>query len=127
MAGSQNLRADTTVYPAVAAAPRTAAHVGSKRARWLKLQLSTRLRAVRALHGLEQHDVHDRKQLVSDWESPHKPHAPNALHLLEQVGDPLSRPYALEVIACVLEAAEREERADDPRQLSLLDLIANQR
>jgi hypothetical protein len=44
------------------------------------------------------------------------------MHLLEQVRDPLSRPYALEVIACVLEEAAR--RDTDPRQLSLLDLIA---
>jgi transcriptional regulator with XRE-family HTH domain len=82
-----------------------------------------RLVALRDRHGLTQRDVHDRPQLVSDWEHPEKPHAPNALHLLEQVRDPLSRPYALEVIACVLEEAEREE--SDPRQLSLLDLIAN--
>ena len=31
--------------------------------------------------------------------------------------------YALEVIACVLEEAERAQRESDPRQLSLLDLL----
>lgn len=120
------MRAPASAKPAPDVAPRGAEHMG-KSARRLKLELSTRLAARRAALGLVQRDVHDRPRLVSDWEDPHKPHSPTAMHMLEQVRDPLRRPYALEVIACVLEAAEREEREADPRQLSLLDLIANQR
>jgi hypothetical protein len=118
---SNSLARNTSEIPASPAVPRGTERL-SKRARSLKLQLSTRLRAVRTMHSLDQRDVHDRPRLVSSWESPHEPHSPTAMHLLEQVRDPLSRPYALEVIACVLEEAEREDA--DPRQLSLLDLIA---
>lgn len=114
--------ANASGNPASPAVPRSAERL-SKRARTLKLQLSSRLRAVRAQHSIDQRDVHDRQRLVSSWESPHEAHSPTAMHLAEQVADPLSRPYALEVIAWVLEKAEREE--SDPRQLSLLDLIAN--
>lgn len=117
---SRSICAEPSDYPASPVAPRSAERL-SKRARALKLELSTRLASVRAAHRLTQRDVHDRPRLVSSWESPHEPHSPTAMHLLEQVRDPLSRPYALEVIACVLEEAEREEH--DPRQLSLLDLI----
>jgi hypothetical protein len=117
------MRSGSSGFPAPVASPRAAAHSLSKRARSLKLSLSTRLEAIRAAHDLDRHDVHDRPQLVSEWENPLKPHAPNLLHVAEQLSDPLSRPYALEAIAWVLEKAEREE--SDPRQLSLLDLIAN--
>lgn len=97
-----------------------------RRASRLKLELSTRLSAKRAALSLVQRDVHDRPRLVSDWEDPHKPHSPTLMHLVEQVSDPVSRPYAMEAIAWVLEKAEREE-SRNPAQLSLLDLIANTR
>jgi hypothetical protein len=117
-----NLRAEPSAFPASPAAPRTAAHALSKRARHLKLELSTRLVSTREVHRIKQRDVHDRQQLVSEWENPLRPHSPTLMNLAEQVSDPVSRPYALEAIAWVLEKAEREE--SDPRQLSLLDLIA---
>lgn len=114
------MRSGPSAFPASPVTPRSAERL-SKRARTLKLQLSSRLRAVRAQHSIDQRDVHDRPRLVSSWESPHEAHSPTAMHLAEQVADPLSRPYAMEVIAWVLEKAEREE--SDPRQLSLLDLL----
>jgi hypothetical protein len=117
---SHSMRSLSSEIPAPDRAPRTAAQMG-RRARSLKLELSNRLAGVRAARRLVARDVHDRPQLVSEWESPHKPHAPNALHLAEQVSDPLSRPYALEVIAWVLELAEREEPS--AAQLSIFDLI----
>lgn len=107
-----------SAFPASPASPRGPERL-SKRARSLKLQLSTRLRAVRTSLSLDQHHVHDRPRLVGKWESPHETHSPTAMHLVEQVRDPLSRPYAMEVIAFVLEQAERQE--SDPRQLSLFN------
>lgn len=114
------LSAKPSAYPAPAPSARSAERMG-KRARSLKLQLSARLSSKREALQLKQRDIHDRPRLVGDWEDPHARHSPTALHLAEQVADPLSRPYALEVIAWVLELAEREE--PNAAQLNLFDRI----
>lgn len=115
-------RALSLAVPASAASPRDTAHL-SKRARALKLQLSSRLRAVRAQHGLDRDEVYDRPSFVTQWESPHKPHAPNLLHLVAVGSDQRSRVYALEALQWATEELEREQ-SRNPAQLSLLDLIA---
>jgi hypothetical protein len=112
------MTAKASAYPASAPPSRGAEQMG-KRARSLKLALSTRLSSKREALRLKQRDIHDRPRLVGDWEDPHARHSPTALHLAEQVSDPLSRPYALEVIAWVLELAEREE--PNAAQLNLFD------
>lgn len=114
------LSAKPPAYPASAPSTRSAEQMG-KRASRLKLELSTRLSSKREALRLKQSDIHDRPRLVSDWEDPRTRHSPTAMHLAEQVSDPLSRPYALEVIAWVLEKAEREE--PNAAQLNLFDRI----
>lgn len=123
---TQHAVATPSDFPAAVASPRSAVRVSSKRARTLKLELSTRYRATRVALGLVQSDVHDRPQLVREWEDPHKPHAPNLLHIVEQGSDPVSRPLALDALEWAREKIERAAESD-PRQLSLLDLIANSR
>lgn len=120
---SNSLAPAASAYPASPVSSRAAERLG-RRATLLKLEMSTRLKAVREASKLDRDDVHDRPQLVSDWESPHKRHAPTLLHVVEQLSDPVSRPYAMEAIAWVLEKAERAQE-HNPAQLSLLDLIAN--
>lgn len=95
----------------------------SKRARALKLEMSVHLRAVREEHGLDRNDVHDQPTFVKRWEDPTVPHAPNLLHLVEAGTDARSRPVALAAIEWARKKIERAEE-HDPRQLSLLDLIA---
>lgn len=115
-------RATASAYPASPVLSRDTAHL-SKRARRLKLELSTRLRAVRVEYDLDRDDVYDKPSFVTAWESPHKPHAPNLLHLVAVADDDRSRVYALEALEWAREKIERA-RDTDPRQLSLLDLIA---
>jgi len=121
---SQSMRAEASAFPASPASPRSAAHRCSKRARLLKLELSQRLVRTRNAVGLVQRDVHDRPQLVREWEDPHKPHAPNVLHIIEQGLDPVSRVYALEALEFAREKIERAAQ-ENPAQLSLLDLLAS--
>jgi hypothetical protein len=120
---SHSVVANESDYPASPAAPRSAVHTCSKRARTLKLELSTRYRAKREALGLVMRDVNDRPQLVRAWENPSEPHAPNLLHIVEQGSDPVSRPLALDALEW---AREKIESADqpDPRQLSIFDLLA---
>ena len=99
-----------------AGTPRATAHL-SKRSKLLKLQLSTRLAAVRKRYGLDRDEVYDRPRFVTDWESADKPHAPNLLHLVAVAGDARSKPYALEALEWARQEIEREE--PNPKQLSL--------
>lgn len=119
---TSHLRADPSDYPASPAYSASTAHM-SKRARALKLEMSAHLRAVREEHGLDRSDVHDRPTFVKRWEDPTVPHAPNLLHIVEQGSDPVSRPVALAAIEWARKQIARAEE-HDPRQLSLLDLIA---
>lgn len=95
----------------------------SKRARALKLEMSTHLRAVREEHGLDRNDVHDQPTFVKRWEDPTVPHAPNLLHIVESGADERSRPVALAALEWARKKIERAA-SHNPAQLSLFDLLA---
>ena len=88
----------------------TAARVSGERPKRLKLDLSERLVATRERHGISQVHVHDRQQLVSDWENPDRPHAPNAMHMRAAAEDDVSLPYAVEACRFVLAPARLDGR-----------------
>jgi hypothetical protein len=77
----------------VAVAEASARGRAAERAKTLKPDLARALRLARNEHAIEQHELHHRRQLVSDWENDDEPHAPTLLHLA--ACDERSRPVAV--------------------------------